>query len=161
MEFLNFTPGLVGGHCIGIDPYYLHYYALKNGYKSKIVLAGRQINDYMPKYIFKTFIKSFAIFKTANNLKKNKILFLGITFKKNVNDTRNSKSIELLKMLNKKFIIDVCDPLINDRKLLVSDFKMINLDKINIDNYGAIIYAVNHDKFSIIKKDKKQKHFYF
>ena len=58
-NFLNFTPGLVGGHCIGIDPYYLHYYALKNGYKSKIVLAGRQINDYMPKYIFKTFIKSF------------------------------------------------------------------------------------------------------
>ena len=65
-------------------------------------------------------------------------------------------------MLNKKFIIDVCDPLINDRRLSVSNFKMINLNKIDVDNYGAIIYAVNHDKFSIIKKkDKKQKHFYF
>ena len=79
---------------------------------------------------------------------------------KNVNDTRNSKSIELLKMLNKKFIIDVCDPLINDRKLSVSDFKMINLNKINIDNYGAIIYAVNHDKFSIIKKKIKNKNIF-
>ena len=159
-NFLNFTPGLVGGHCIGIDPYYLHYYALKNGYKSKIVLAGRQINDYMPKYIFKTFIKSFEAFRSTNNLKKNKILFLGITFKKNVNDTRNSKSIELLKMLNKKFKIDVCDPLINDRKISVSNFKMINLNKINIDNYGAIIYAVNHDKFSIIKKNIKNKNIF-
>ena len=89
-NFINFKPGLVGGHCIGVDPYYLTYKAKKIGYNPKLILSGRNINDHMPIYIAKKALKHFP------NNKKLKISILGVTFKENCADTRNSKVIDLI-----------------------------------------------------------------
>ena len=98
-NFLKFSPGLVGGHCIGIDPYYISYISKSKGYTTKIINHGRKINNSMPSYIFKKFITVSKKMKLNNNIK---ILFLGLTFKENCNDFRNSKAIELF-LLFKKF----------------------------------------------------------
>ena len=104
-NFINFKPGLVGGHCIGVDPYYLTYKSKKIGYNPKLILKGRVINDQMPKYIFQ------KIKKIIKN--KNKVLFLGATFKENIPDFRNSQSLSLFKLIKKKFQADLVDPLID------------------------------------------------
>ena len=98
-NFINFRPGLVGGHCIGIDPYYLTYKSKKLGYDSKIILAGRKLNDNMPKYISKKIIEMMK--KNKLSIKNAKMLILGITFKENCPDTRNSKVIDLYNFFNK------------------------------------------------------------
>ena len=98
-NFLNFKPGLVGGHCIGVDPYYLKFKALKEGFRPKLISSGRSINDFMPKFIFKEIKKEVE--KKKKRLKNLKLLFLGVTFKENCNDFRNSKAISLLKLLKK------------------------------------------------------------
>ncbi len=107
-NFLNFKPGLVGGHCIGVDPYYLTYKSRKEGYYPKTILSGRKINDQMAKYIAKDFQKK--IFNNRN-LSSKKILILGYTFKEDCNDIRNSKVFDLFQALNKKHhIIHIYDP---------------------------------------------------
>ena len=155
-NFINFKPGLVGGHCIGVDPYYLTYKAQQLKYKPKVILAGRKINDDMPKEISK---------KVINHLKKNylkdkkkRILILGFSFKENSRDIRNTKIIDLYKHLKKKNLsIDIYDPIV-DKKKVQNEYSVKLLDKINFNNaYNAIIVAVPHDEIKKINKKKFKK----
>lgn len=100
MEFLNFKPGLVGGHCIGVDPYYLTYKAKELKYQPKLILAGRKINDSMSSFVFNDLLKIKK--KELGNLKKIKVLVLGYSFKENVSDYRNTKVSEIIDKLSKK-----------------------------------------------------------
>ena len=111
-NFLDFKPGLVGGHCIGVDPYYLTHKAQKEGYEPEIILAGRALNDSMAKKVVEEFLLSM---KKKSILSSNaKILVLGLTFKENCPDLRNSKVFDLINFINQSGVdIEVYDPLIN------------------------------------------------
>jgi UDP-N-acetyl-D-glucosamine/UDP-N-acetyl-D-galactosamine dehydrogenase len=142
-NFLPFKPGLVGGHCIGIDPYYLTYKAQQIGYKPEVILAGRKTNDYMPLFVANLLIKEMVArdFKIKNS----RVLIYGVTFKENCPDIRNSKVFDLIIEL-KQFgcLVDVYDPLISPE-----DFSsdMISKEDIILDNYQSIILAVAHNEF--------------
>ena len=140
-NFLKFKPGLVGGHCIGVDPYYLTYKAKKIGLNPKVIIAGRSVNNSMPKYLFDSI--KLNLTKKKIELSKSKILILGITFKEDVADTRNSKTINLAKILTKKTqLVDIFDPLIEKN---VADLKNLNLIKKPRNNYyDCVILAVPH-----------------
>ena len=150
-NFLDFKPGLVGGHCIGVDPYYLKFKAIKSGLKPKMISSGREINDSIPYFIFKEVTKIFkSKFKSK---KKINILFMGVTFKEDCNDIRNSKSLNLYKLLKrqKKINIDIYDPIV-DKKILFKNYKIRIQEKFKKSYYDAIIIAVPHKvikKFSI------------
>ena len=119
-NFQKFYPGLVGGHCISVDPYYLTYVAKLNKYKPKVILAGRKINDHMKFEVIKKFLG--AIKKTGIKNKKTKILVMGVAFKENVSDLRNSQALEVVKiLLNKKFDLDIFDPLVKQTKIKFKD----------------------------------------
>ena len=143
-NFLNFKPGLVGGHCIGVDPYYLAYKSEKSGYTPKVLLNGRKVNNNISKKIFKSIQKQCI--DSDIDLKKCKILILGITFKENCSDIRNSRVINLynhFKKLNNN--IDVYDPYADKNEVYrFSSIKLI--DKI-IKKYEVVILAVAHDQF--------------
>ena len=143
-NFLNFKPGLVGGHCIGVDPYYLAYKSEKSGYKPKVLLNGRKVNNNISKNIFKSIQKQCI--NSEIDLKKCRILILGITFKENCSDIRNSRVINLynhFKKLNNN--IDVYDPYADKNEVYqFSGIKLI--DKI-IKKYEVVILAVAHDQF--------------
>ena len=143
-NFLNFKPGLVGGHCIGVDPYYLAYKSEKSGYTPKVLLNGRKVNNNISKKIFKSIQKQCI--NSDIDLKKCKILILGITFKENCSDTRNSRVVNLynqFKKLNNN--IDVYDPYADKNEVYrFSSIKLI--DKI-IKKYEVVILAVAHDQF--------------
>ena len=114
-NFLNFKPGLVGGHCIGVDPYYLTYKALAIGYKPEIVLAGRKINDGMSQWIAEQLILEMA--KRNFNLVDSKVLFLGFTFKENCTDLRNTKIFDIIKTFKKHNIkFDIVDPWVRSKE---------------------------------------------
>lgn len=142
-NFLNFEPGLVGGHCIGVDPYYLAEKARKLNIKPQVILSGRDTNDSMVKFIGNQICKKIS--------KKSKILFLGVTFKEDVPDLRNSKSIELIKYLeDKKHNLYFYDPFIKNMKQ-IKNYEI----KINSKNiFDAIILAVPHSK--LLKDFKKR-----
>jgi len=150
-NFLDFKPGLVGGHCIGVDPYYLKFKAIKSGLKPKMISAGREINDSIPYFIFKEVTK---IFKSKLKSRKTiNILFMGVTFKEDCNDIRNSKSLSLYKLLRgqKKNKIDVYDPIV-DKNILFKNYRILTKEKLKKNYYDAIIIAVPHKsikKFSI------------
>ena len=137
-NFLNFKPGLVGGHCIGVDPYYLAYLAKKKGIGSKLILSGRKINNNFPVFL--------SQYVNSHIKKKNRILILGLTFKENVSDLRNTKVLDLIKSLRKKgHKVYVNDPL-----AYKSEVKKLNLDitpLTNKDKYNTIILAVPHDNY--------------
>lgn len=144
-NFLNFTPGLVGGHCISVDPYYLAYKAKKNHYNPKVVLSGRTINQNMGKYVGKIAIKKInQIFKVK---KKIKIGIFGLTFKENIDDTRDSKVFDIIDILSKQkaFEIYAFDPFL--KKSNVKFKKNIELNS-KINKFDVIILAVPHKKFS-------------
>ena len=148
-NFLNFKPGLVGGHCVGVDPYYLKFKAIKEGLKPKLISSGRYINDFMPKFIFSQIEK--IMIKKKKSLKNKNILFLGITFKENCNDFRNSKAINLFKLLNKNNNIDVYDNLVNS-SLLKKKEKIKLISKINKKNfYDIIVVSVPHNRIKSFK----------
>ena len=132
-NFIPFSPGLVGGHCIGVDPYYLTYKAEKLGYKPKIILAGRNLNNNMSSHVALKFNEYLKLKKIE--LKKAKILILGLTFKENCPDLRNSKIIDVFnKLKNNKFQIDLYDPLANEDeiKYLFGRKKYLNFYPINM-----------------------------
>ena len=142
-NFLDFKPGLVGGHCIGIDPYYLTYRAKQAGYEPELILAGRKLNESMSKIIVNTFIN---LMLTKNiNLSNPKVLILGLTFKENCPDLRNSKVFDLVEQLKlKNFDVDVFDPWVS--KDLIKDNEEINLvNSMKKDYYDGAIVAVGHD----------------
>ncbi len=159
-NFVNFKPGLVGGHCIGVDPYYLTYKAKKLGINPKVILAGRKVNDEMSNYFSKYFLKNL---KLKNQNKNPKILILGATFKENISDIRNSKILDVGKILKKKGCkVHFFDPHI---KKLPKSFQLI--DHLKFNYYDAIIIGVSHKKFKdlglrrIRKFAKKNNHLIF
>ena len=155
-NFIPFKPGLVGGHCIGVDPYYLTYKAKKLKYNPKVILAGRKINNTMSFYIAKQVVE--ALKKTDENLKKKKILILGLSFKENCIDIRNSKVFDILNYLQRKKIkIDVYDPII-DRSDITKEHKINLLSRLEKKNYyDIIILAVPHLAFLSMGIEKIKK----
>lgn len=151
-NFLQFRPGLVGGHCIGVDPYYMTYKANALGLNPELILAGRRINDGMPEFIASQIIKSMISINI--NVKSSKILVLGITFKENCPDIRNTKVLNLINELRDYGCsIDVADPQADPQEVSVN--YGINLLPNNIDynlqEYDFIIFAVPHNEFKSIK----------
>lgn len=145
-NFLNFKPGLVGGHCIGVDPYYLAQKAQEVGYHSEIILAGRRLNDNMGKYIATELIKKMII--NDIKIKDSKILILGFTFKENCPDVRNTRVIDIINELNTyNAKLVVFDP-IADKNEVEEEYGISILQKIEIgEMYDAIILAVAHKEF--------------
>lgn len=148
-NFLNFKPGLVGGHCIGVDPYYLTYKAKKIGINPQVILSGRKVNDAMSNYYVKKFIKQLS--QNKIKIKNSKILIMGATFKENISDIRNSKILEVgNKIKSHGAKVFYFDPHI----------KNLNLTNINIvtkprmKNYDGIILGVSHDYFKKMGKKK-------
>ena len=142
-NFQKFTPGLVGGHCIGVDPYYLTYKAKRLGLKPKIILSGRKVNNNMSKFITKKINNNIKLKKNINS----RILIMGITFKENCSDIRNTKVIDLYNQLSKtNNIVDVYDPTVNKIKVKkVYNLKLMNILKKNY--YDAIVISVAHNLF--------------
>jgi len=140
-NFLKFFPGLVGGHCIGVDPYYLTYKANELGYHSKIITGGRFINDSMGAYVAKTVVKKMI--SDGNKINGAKVLIMGATFKENVSDIRNSKVADVVKELKSFSIdVDVVDPHASSEELMY-EYGYGLIDEIQ-DKYNAVIVAVNH-----------------
>ncbi len=145
-NFLDFKPGLVGGHCIGIDPYYLSYIAEKNKIKPKMILSGRNINEGMAYFVYKKIKKIIP----KKNIKF-KILILGITFKENVDDFRNSKIFDLYNYFKKdEYKVSITDPNVDIKEVKkIYDINILNYNKVNLLNFNLIILAVPHKKFKI------------
>ena len=143
-NFLDFRPGLVGGHCIGVDPYYLAEAGKKVNFKTKIILAGRKLNDSIPDYLLKNINRKLK--------KRSRILLLGLSFKEDIGDIRNSKSIDLVKKIKKKnFLIDCYDPRVNQAELK----RKYNLKMIKPKGkYDCIIVAVAHKEFKKMNEKK-------
>ena len=141
-NFLNFEPGLVGGHCIGVDPYYLAYKSKKIGYSPKIILSGRIINNNVITRIVNVIIKRMTFKKIK--IKKSKILFLGFSFKENVGDIRYSLTIDIANKLQKKGSkIYLHDPLVDNN---FNNNNLINLKKIPNTKFDVVILTVPHKK---------------
>lgn len=144
-NFLNFTPGLVGGHCIGVDPYYLTYKASELGYNSKVILAGRYTNDNMSVYVARKVVRH--IISHVNDVKASKVLVMGATFKENVSDIRNSKVADVVKELKEFYVnVDVVDPHA-DSEELYHEYGFGLADKISND-YDAVIITVCHEPYA-------------
>lgn len=143
-NFLKFQPGLVGGHCIGVDPYYLTYKAAELGYSSKVILAGRSTNDQMGAYVAKKVLQH--IIQNNGNVRDAKVLIMGATFKENVSDIRNSKVADVVNSLQEYFLkVHVHDPHADSDEL--NHEYGFGLTE-NIDNdYDAVIMAVLHDDY--------------
>lgn len=147
-NFLPFKPGLVGGHCIGVDPYYLTFKAESLGYKPKVILSGRSINDNMGQYIAQRVVKSMI--KKGEALKDVDVCILGFTFKENCPDTRNTKVIDIKKELEDFGInVDVFDDNA-DPNQVKEEYQIDLVPSINTKNYKALILAVAHDTFKRI-----------
>ena len=147
-NFLPFRPGLVGGHCIGVDPYYLTHKAQQVGYNPEIILAGRRLNDNMGIYVANQVIK--LMIKKGHKIEGSKVLVLGITFKENCPDIRNSRVIDVITELQEFG----CDITVSDYwadKEEVKHEYNLNLDNdVNFDAYEAIVMAVSHDKYKTL-----------
>lgn len=145
-NFLNFRPGLVGGHCIGVDPYYLTYKAEIEGYHSQIILSGRRINDDMGKYIAENTVKN--LIKVGKAVKAARVALLGFTFKENCPDTRNTKIFDIVKELREYGIEPVIADPIADAVEAKNLYGVEFVDMNTIWNMDAIILAVAHDEFA-------------
>ncbi|MEJ2177164.1 MAG: nucleotide sugar dehydrogenase [Gammaproteobacteria bacterium] len=147
-NFLRFTPGLVGGHCIGIDPYYLTYKAESIGYYPQVILSGRRINDGMGKYIAETTVKKMI--EADKPVKGSRVLVLGLTFKENVPDIRNTRVIDIIEELRSYGVKPlVHDPMANaDETLHEYGIHLIDLE--GQESFDAVVYAVPHAVFESI-----------
>lgn len=153
-NFVPFKPGLVGGHCLPVDPYYFSYFARKIGLKTKIILAGRNVNNSMYEYIFKNICKEIDLRNI--NLKKINILYLGLTYKANVADLRNSYALKIYNLLKKRYKrVEAFDPLVSLKKIK----KVRMIKKINFKRYNIVILAVPHDDILKIIKNNNLKNY--
>ena len=149
-NFLSFKPGLVGGHCIGVDPYYLAQKAQEIGYHSEIILAGRRLNDSMGKHVASETIK--LMIKKGISIQHSKILILGFTFKEDCPDFRNTRVIDIIKeLLTYDVKIEVVDPWVNPEEVLNEYSILINNEIVKNNSFDAAILAVGHQKFKKIK----------
>ncbi len=156
-NFNKYYPGLVGGHCIGVDPYYLSFKSKLLGFKTRMILAGRKLNNRMTEYVFKKMMKTLSISKKKKINKK--VLILGATFKENCPDFRNSKVFDIMRKLKQsRIFFKVYDPYFTISSKLKLDFKekFFEFGDIN-DKFDIILVAIGHDKFKRIgiKKLKK------
>ena len=144
-NFLPFKPGLVGGHCIGVDPYYLAHKAQALGHHPQVILSGRKINDNMALFVASNMVKLMS--QKAIPVKKSKILIMGFAFKENSSDFRNTKIWDLYKeLIDFGAAVNVYDPLVDDQRVK----KQYSLDLIkecSISDYQVVILAVPHDAF--------------
>ena len=150
-NFLKFFPGLVGGHCIGVDPYYLTYKAEQIGYHSQIILAGRRINDDMGKYIAENTVKKLIF--AGKSVKDSRVAVLGLTFKENCPDTRNTKIVDIINELKEygvqSYVTDAYAENDDAKKEYGIDLVPMN----ELKNMDAVIIAVAHDKYFELKKE--------
>lgn len=151
-NFLKFTPGLVGGHCIGVDPYYLTHKAEQIGYLPQVILAGRRINDGMGKYVAENTVKQMI--KAGKVIKDSRVLILGLAFKEDVPDIRNTKVVDIVHELQDYGVeVLVHDPLANSEEARHEyDLELINLD--SIGTVDAIVYAVGHKTYAEITPEQ-------
>ena len=158
-NFLRFYPGLVGGHCIGVDPYYLLHKSMQLGYEPQVILSGRRVNDGMPAWVAKKLVR--LLIQKGKNPSETKVLVMGITFKENVADIRNSKVANLVYELQDYSVkVEVSDPLADPGE--VAREYNLSLTQIPSNDYDAIVVAVAHDQYrdydsayfkSIMKRD--------
>ncbi|MDB9779424.1 nucleotide sugar dehydrogenase [Flavobacteriaceae bacterium] len=147
-NFLNFFPGLVGGHCIGVDPYYLAFKSEELGYTPEMILAGRRINDSMPTFIVSQIVKQ--LMKQNKNSQNASALILGATFKENCPDLRNSKVVDVHQELSEfGFQVEVYDPEA-DAEVFVKEYGFEKLETLPTNKYDVVILAVSHDCFKAI-----------
>lgn len=150
-NFLKFFPGLVGGHCIGVDPYYLTYKAEQEGYHSKIILAGRQINDDMGKYVVENIVKK--LIQSDIPVKTAKVGILGFTFKENTPDSRNTRVIDIVDELKDYGIIPtVADP-VADKEEALTEYGIEIKDLSKVKNMDALVLAVGHSEFLTLENE--------
>ena len=151
-NFLPFRPGLVGGHCIGVDPYYLTYKAQAIGYHPEIILAGRRLNDAMGAYVVTQLVKSMI--KKKIQVEGAKVLVLGLSFKENCPDIRNTKIIDIVKELQEYHIdVDIYDPWV-DASEAEHEYGIRTIEEPKNDVYDAVILAVAHEQFVALGADK-------
>ncbi len=143
-NFLKYSPGLVGGHCIGVDPYYLAHKAESLGYHPQVILSGRRVNDMMGMFVANKVVK--LLIKKDHKVNSSKVLILGVTFKENCPDIRNSKVIDIYsELLQYGLNVDVYDPHA-DKNEVEEEYKIKLIEKISL-KYDAIILAVSHKEF--------------
>jgi UDP-N-acetyl-D-galactosamine dehydrogenase len=152
-NFIKLTPGLVGGHCIGVDPYYLTHKAEELGYKPNLILGARQINNGMGKYIAEKTIK--LMIKKGHKIKDANVLIMGLTFKENCPDIRNTKVVDIISELKEYGAnIDVYEPWIDEKDKDYYNYNFISNPTQNSKKYEAIIVAVGHDEFKSISAEQ-------
>lgn len=156
-NFLKFYPGLVGGHCIGVDPYYLTYKAEQLGYHSQIILSGRRINDDMGKYVAENVVKN--LIKSGKNVKNSNVVILGFTFKENCPDTRNTKIVDIYNELKEYGITaKIADPVADaDEAKMLYGVEFVDIK--DVKEMDAVIVAVAHEEFKSLSKDDISKLF--
>ena len=147
-NFLPFRPGLVGGHCIGVDPYYLTHKAQAIGYNPEVILAGRRINDSMGEYVVSQLVK--AMLKAKLAVSGANVLIMGLTFKENCPDVRNTKVVDIISELEEYDInLEVYDPWV-DAQQAKSEYGVELISKPKEANYDAVIFAVAHNEFKML-----------
>src|SRR5699024_2967051 len=144
-NFLNFTPGLVGGHCIGVDPYYFTYKAEQLGYHSQIILAGRKINDNMGKHVASNIIKTMI--RAELDMNNARIGILGLTFKENVADVRNTRVIDIVNELQDYDVEVITHDPYADPEEVQREFDIIIADDSDIADLDCVVLAVPHDEY--------------
>jgi len=149
-NFHKYKPGLVGGHCIGVDPYYLTYKAIELGYEPYVILGGRKVNDNMAFYVARRCMQK--LIEAGKNLTDSRILVMGLTFKENVSDIRNSKVADLVQeLLSFGLHVDVTEPNVSSNEVK-SEYNFELLEEVK-DKYDAIIIAVAHKEYLTLEED--------
>lgn len=162
-NFINFRPGLVGGHCIGVDPYYLTHKSQMLGYNPEIILSGRRLNDDMARIAAMRLVKKIM---NIGSVYSRKILVLGFSFKENCPDVRNTKVADFVYELESfNFEVNVFDP-VADKALAQAEYGVTLIDKLKVDDYSAIVLATPHKEFTelgseYIKSLSKSDHIFF
>jgi UDP-N-acetyl-D-galactosamine dehydrogenase len=149
-NFLRFYPGLVGGHCIGVDPYYLTYKSGKFGHHARIINSGRDINDGMGSYVANQGLKKLV--ELQKDIQSCRVLVMGITFKENVSDIRNSKVVDVInEFLSYGITVDIVDPYASPEEVRM-EYQLEMGNKLQ-PPYDAIVVAVNHDEYLKLDED--------
>jgi UDP-N-acetyl-D-galactosamine dehydrogenase len=154
-NFLNYKPGLVGGHCIGVDPYYLAHKSEALGYKPEVILSGRRINDNMGMFVANKVIK--MMINAAKVIKETNVLLLGFTFKENCPDVRNTKIVDVVKALKEYgILVTIFDPLANANDVK-KEYNLVTINTLPNDTFDAIVLGVSHKEFLELNFSELQK----